>query len=107
MIPVTMRVVCASTQDARPAAGLQRNYFALATTMAEHLTVVTETLTGCRILRDLRGSYVVNHRDHHDERRNIATLAGAYATCRQLEPALSPAGGDAGRANPPADCAPT
>lgn len=74
--------------------------------MAEHLTVVTETLTGCRILRDIRGCYLVSHLNHHDERRNIATLAGAYATCRQLEPELNPAGGDAGRADPQAGCAP-
>lgn len=77
--------------------------------MAEHLTVVTETLTGCRILRDTRGIYVVSHRDHNNERRNIATLAGAYATCQRLDPSVSPApaGGDAGRAAPPAGCAPT
>ena len=74
--------------------------------MAEQLSVVTETLTGCRILRDIRGTYVVNHRDHNAEQRNIATLAGAYATCRQLEPTLSPADGDAARANPQAGCAP-
>lgn len=70
--------------------------------MAEQLTVVTETLTGCRILRDPRGSYVVSHRDHHDERRNIATLAGAYATCQMLDPSISPApaDGDEGRGAP-------
>jgi hypothetical protein len=54
--------------------------------MGEHLTVITETLSGCRILRDLRGSYVVRHRDHSDHRSGIATLAGAYATCQLLEP---------------------
>ena len=75
--------------------------------MAEHLTVVTETLTGCRILRDTRGSYVVSHRDHDDERRNIATLAGAYATCQMLDPSVSPADGDGGRGGPQAGCAPT
>ena len=74
--------------------------------MGEHLTVITETLSGCRILRDTRGSYVVSHRDHHDHRIGIATLAGAYATCQQLEPCLSPADGDAGHAGPQAGCAP-
>ncbi len=73
--------------------------------MADHLTVVTETPSGCRILRTLTGSYVVEHHDRAEARRNIATLAGAYATCRQFEAPLTRAGGDAGRAAPPAGCA--
>jgi hypothetical protein len=74
--------------------------------MDQHLTVVAETLTGCRIFRETCGSYVVNHRDHQGERRGIATLASAYATCQQLEPRISQAAGDAGRADPPVDGAP-
>lgn len=57
--------------------------------MDPQLKLVTETGNGCLILRDLRGCYVVRHPDHHREFRGIATLAGAYASCRQLEPALA------------------
>lgn len=75
--------------------------------MSEHLTVVTETLSGCRILRDMRGSYVVSHRHHLDERHGIATLAGAYAACQALDPAINRADDGAASAGPQAGCAPT
>lgn len=75
--------------------------------MSEHLTVVTETLSGCRILRDMRGSYVVSHRHHGEERHGIATLAAAYAACQVLDPCFNWADGDAGRGAPPAGCGPT
>lgn len=75
--------------------------------MREHLTVVTETLSGCRILRDVRGSYVVHHRHRGEQWQGIATLAAAYAACQALEPELNRADGDAERAGPPAGCAPT
>ncbi|MFM7513424.1 MAG: hypothetical protein ACKO3F_08700 [Cyanobium sp.] len=75
--------------------------------MTEHLTVVTETISGCCILRDLRGSYVVRHRHHGDTRHDIATLAAAYAACQVLDPRLNRADGGAGRAGLPAGYAPT
>jgi hypothetical protein len=53
--------------------------------MGNELSYVGETGHGCLIYRETSGRYVVSHAQQPLERRRVATLASAYATCHGLE----------------------
>lgn len=53
--------------------------------MGSDLSYVGETGHGCLIYRETSGRYVVSHEQQPQQRRRVATLASAYATCQGLE----------------------
>ena len=53
--------------------------------MGNELSYVGETGNGCLIYRETSGRYVVSHEQQPLQRRRVATLASAYATCHGLE----------------------
>lgn len=53
--------------------------------MGNELSYVGETGNGCLIYRETSGRYVVSHEQQPQQRRRVATLASAYATCHGLE----------------------
>ena len=50
--------------------------------MASDLSFVNEAGNGCVINRETTGSYVVGFQQQPNQRRNVPTLACAYATCQ-------------------------
>ena len=52
--------------------------------MGHDLSYVGEAGAGCSIYRETSGRYVVSQGDRLQEGRRVATLACAYATCREL-----------------------
>ena len=53
--------------------------------MGSELSYVGETGQGCLIYRETSGRYVVRHEHQPQQRRRVATLASAYATCQGLD----------------------
>lgn len=53
--------------------------------MGSDLSYVGETGHGCLIYRETSGRYVVSHEQQPQQRRRVATLASAYATCQGLD----------------------
>jgi len=49
------------------------------------LSYVGQTGHGCLIYRETSGRYVVNHHQHPQGQRPVATLASAYAACQALD----------------------
>ncbi len=56
------------------------------------LSYVGEAGAGCSIYRETSGRYVVSQGDRLQEGRRVATLACAYATCRELRSSAGTAG---------------
>jgi phage baseplate assembly protein W len=56
--------------------------------MANDLSFVNSTGSGCQIFRDRQGCYVVSHALRPGQRAIRPTLAGAYAACQGWEPRL-------------------
>ena len=52
--------------------------------MGSELSYVGETGQGCLIYRETSGRSVVSHEQQPQQRRRVATLASAYATCQCL-----------------------
>lgn len=52
--------------------------------MGHDLSYVGEAGAGCSIYRETSGRYVVSQGEQLQEGRRVATLACAYATCREL-----------------------
>jgi hypothetical protein len=50
---------------------------------------VQATVSGCMIVREVNGSYVVSRQDRPLKKVRAATLAGAYAACQGWEKLLS------------------
>jgi hypothetical protein len=65
--------------------------------MGDELSYVGETGSGCLIYRETSGRYVVSHEQQPQQRRRVATLASAYATCNGLEQALQASAIDGAR----------
>jgi hypothetical protein len=57
----------------------------MAITSRDDLSFVNATGTGCLIYRETCGRYVVSHQEEPRRRLTAATLAGAYAACRDWE----------------------
>jgi hypothetical protein len=53
--------------------------------MGSELSYVGGTGHGCLIYRETSGRYVVSHEQQPQQRRRVATLASAYATCQGLD----------------------
>lgn len=58
--------------------------------MAADLYVVGQTGDGCRILRDIRGGYLVCMADGHGPEQRAANLPAAYALCELLHTRTTP-----------------
>lgn len=50
--------------------------------MGHEFSFVSEAGNGCLIHRETTGRYVVSHKERPQQRRWVATLASAYATCQ-------------------------
>ena len=53
--------------------------------MGNELSFVNATGSGCQIFREITGCYVVSHEQQPRQQVKVATLAGAYAVCRNWE----------------------
>ena len=62
--------------------------------MGNELSLVQSTGSGCLIYRETTGAYVVRHEQVPQQRRMVATLAGAYAACQGWESRLLGQGSD-------------
>ena len=58
--------------------------------MATNLHIVGQTGGGCRILRDIRGGYLVCMADGEGPERRAANLPSAYALCELLHTRTEP-----------------
>jgi hypothetical protein len=58
--------------------------------MHGELCLVRSTGNGCLIYRDMEGRFVVLHTAAPEDGKPVATLAGAYAACRDLERSKPP-----------------
>jgi hypothetical protein len=58
--------------------------------MGNELSFVNVTGSGCQIFRETTGRYVVSHEQQPRQQVKVATLAGAYAACRNWEQGHGP-----------------
>jgi hypothetical protein len=50
--------------------------------MGTHPSFVQATVSGCVIIRETNGCYVVSRQDQPKKKVRVATMAGAYAACQ-------------------------